>query len=138
MDAFASAADYRLLYDTDMADERLDALLLKASRKIARQLEDAGIAVDEDDEEYMAVLSDVCIDVTHRAVGTDADVPFGANQFGETTGSVTWNFSLANPYGDMFLTAENRRDLGLNKSRGRMLHPACGRREPWFPTDETQ
>lgn len=139
MEPFASAADYRALYDTDMTDERLQALLDMATRKIAKQVTDAGIDIEDADEDYQALLSDVCIDVVHRATGTGMDnVPFGATQFGETTGSVTWNYSMANPYGDLFLSRENKRDLGIGKSRGRMLQPACGRREQsWCPTDTT-
>ena len=123
MEAFASIQNYKAIYDTSVTDTRLTALLLKATRKIAAQLDSAGIDYETADEDYKALLADVCIDVVHRSIGdgSEVDVPYGAKQFGETTGSVTWNFSLANPYGDMFLTAENKRDLGISKTRGRCI-----------------
>ncbi len=133
MEAFADSAAYTAIYDTDMDAARLDALLAKASRLIAANLTESGVdyaARIEDEDGYRCLLADVCVDVVHRSIGeggaTSAAIPYGASQFGETTGSVSWNFSLSNPYGDMFLSSANKAMLGIGRSRGRMLHPETG------------
>ena len=129
MEAFATSSDYMAYYDVDIEPSRLDALLMKASRLIAAQLTASGIEWAkraEDDCCYAGLLADVACDVVHRSIGEGgkADIPYGASQFGETTGSVSWQFSMSNPYGDMFLSAANKAVLGIGRSRGRMLHPA--------------
>ena len=129
MEAFATSSDYMAYYDVDIEPSRLDALLMKASRLIAAQLTASGIEWAKrakDDCCYAGLLADVACDVVHRSIGEGgkADIPYGASQFGETTGSVSWQFSMSNPYGDMFLSAANKAVLGIGRSRGRMLHPA--------------
>lgn len=127
MESFATVEDYLAYYDADVEPQRLNALLLKASRLIASQLDASGVDWRSKLEDccYMGLLSDVACDVVHRSIGEGgkADIPFGASQFGETTGSVSWNFSMSNPYGDMFLSSANKAMLGIGRSRGRMLVP---------------
>lgn len=128
MEAFATSSDYLAYYDVEIEPSRLDALLMKASRLIAAQLTASGVEWEDKaagDCCYAGLLADVACDVVHRSIGEGgrADIPYGASQFGETTGSVSWNFSMSNPYGDMFLSSANKAMLGIGRSRGRMLHP---------------
>lgn len=119
--AFATTARYRAMYDTAETDERLQALLDKASRTIAAQLSPCGIVPEERGVSYVELLADITCDMVRRSLGSDADVPFGASQFGETTGSVSWNFSMSNPYGDMFLTANEKKMLGIGRGKARSI-----------------
>lgn len=128
MTAFTTPADYRAMYDTDATDERLTALIAKASRMIAAQLRPCGIVAEERGIDYIGLLSDITCDVVHRSLGDEGaeNIPYGASQFGETTGSVSWNFSMSNPYGDMFLTANEKKMLGIGRSAARSI-PAGNR-----------
>jgi hypothetical protein len=67
--SFAIAADYRAIYDTDVDDGRLSALLDRASRDVAAELRQAGIAYDDPSEEFADDLSDVVCSMVHRAIG---------------------------------------------------------------------
>ena len=126
MEAFAKAADYKALHDTDLSDARLGALLGRASRDIAAELRASGIDYSEPNDDFAADLADVAISMVHRAIGEDsagADIPFGANQFSETAGSYSASATLANPYGDMFMTKAERRKLGIGRARAGFSFP---------------
>lgn len=129
MAAFAEADDYRALHDTVEDDERLDALLARASRDMASELRNAGIGFDEPDADFAADLADVAIAMVHRALGDDVDgegaldIPFGASQFSRGAGSYTASATLANPYGDLFMTEAERRKLGIGLPRACVVSP---------------
>ena len=124
--SFATAEDYRALYDSDESDARLQALLDRASRDIASELRSAGIGYDEPDGDFAADLSDVAISMVRRALpdaGGAIDVPFGASQASETAGAYSQSVTLANPYGDLFITKAERRRLGLGAARAGFSPP---------------
>lgn len=123
---FAEPVDYRTLYDTEIGDARLQELLDRASRDIASELRAAGIAYDDPDDDYEADLRDVACAMVRRAIGADStgcDIPFGASQFSQTGGPYTTSATLANPYGDMFMTKSERRKLGLCRARAGFSMP---------------
>lgn len=124
--SFATAAGYRAMYDTDTDGGRLQALLDRASRDIAAELRAAGIAYDDPGEDFAADLSDVACSMVRRALGEDAaeiDIPFGASQVSQTGGPYTASATLANPYGDMFMTKAERRKLGIGRARAGFSPP---------------
>lgn len=126
MQPFATVADYRATYDTDASDERLAAFLARASRRIAVELVTSGIDISSADEVYEGLLSDVAISMTHRAigdVGLGADVPFGATELSETNDFANASVKFANPYGDFFLTSDEREALGLGAGRAVVISP---------------
>jgi hypothetical protein len=127
---FATAEQYRAVYDTKAADERLDAFLAKASRRMAAAMDAEGVGYDEPTEDFAAVLSDVCCDVTHRALGEDGatgtTLPFGATQYSQGAGDYTESYTLSNPYGDMFLTKAERELLGLGRQVVGSVTPLVG------------
>lgn len=126
---FATYDAYVALYDTTETAERVDALLARASRDIASELRVAGIACDEPSEDFAADLSDVACAMVHRALGEDAGeddgppIPFGASQFSQGAGGYTRSATLANPYGDLFMTEAERRKLGMGLPRAAVLSP---------------
>lgn len=126
MEAFATVADYRAKYDSDLDDSRILVWLEDASNHIRAELDASGIVRCDRGADYDDALMCVCRDMVHRAIGDESNIPFGASQFSETTGSISDSFTLANPYGDLFMTRAERRRLGLAAGAGRMLHPQIG------------
>ena len=115
--AFADVDDYRAVYDSRTDDFRLQKLLDKASRRIRRACEAAGVSCDDPDADFEADLADVCIDMVHRVDGDpdtgDVEVPYGATQFSIGADGFSQSFSMGNPYGDLFLTKAEREMLGI-------------------------
>ena len=121
--SFATADAYRALHDTDLADARLQALLDRASRDVAAELRAAGVDYSEPGEELAADLADVCISLVRRAVGDGADLPFGASSASQAAAGFSASVTLANPYGDLFMTRAERRKLGLGRARAGWAGP---------------
>ena len=126
MEPFAGPVDYRAVYDADVSDARLQALLGRASRDIAAELRQSGIDYAEPDAGFAADLADVAISMVHRAIGEDSggcDIPYGATQFSESGGAYSASATLANPYGDLFMTKAERRKLGIGRARAGFCSP---------------
>lgn len=112
--AYAEAADYTALYDTDMSDERLDAWLEKASTWLDGQM---GDRLDADDDRQAAALAVVCIDMVHRCdAGPVAGL--GVNSYSQGANGFQESYSFANATGDFYLTKQERKMLGLGTSIG--------------------
>lgn len=103
--AYASAEDYWSVYDASATDERLDAFLDMASRRMDAALAQRGASVpDTRSDELSAALRDVCISMVHRVLGdSDAawDIPDGVSQYSQSQGGFSESFTLATPYTDM-------------------------------------
>lgn len=129
MEPFANAEAYRALYDTSQDDARLAALLGRASRDMASELRSAGVDFSQPNADFAADLADVACAMVHRALGDDgADdddmlIPFGASQFSRGAGSYTASATLANPYGDLFMTEAERRKLGIGLPKAEVVSP---------------
>lgn len=131
MEAFATVADYRSAYRTSEPDERVEAMLDKASRKIRAAMRADGLSWEDPDEELSGSLSDVCCDMTHRALGDDmpagdAQLPFGVTRAGMQTGPYMRDYSFGNPYGDLFLTKAEREQLGIGVAAIGSIAPRIG------------
>lgn len=123
--SFATVADYRDLYDSDESDVRLQALLDRASRDIASELRAAGVAYEDPDEDFAADLADVAIAMVRRSLpdGGDIEIPYGSSQVSQTGGPYAFSATLANPYGDMFITKAERSKLGIGRARAGFSPP---------------
>lgn len=128
-DAFATAEQYRQKYATPIDDSTLEVWLADASRAIRGEL---GVSFDYDgvSEDFAFTLMCVCRDVAHRAIGDDDEVdfaiPFGATQVNMSGGSYSRGFSFGNPYDDLFLTASEKRQLGIGVDRACTISPYGG------------
>lgn len=132
MEPFATVDDYGRRYVLPEDVDALEEALLDATDIIRTEMAAAGIACDEPDESLARTLMRVCRDMVHRAVG-DADeggdappIPFGASQFSQGAGSYTQSATLANPYGDLFMTEAERRSLGIGLPRACVVSPYGG------------
>ena len=131
--AFATTAEYRAKYDTDMPDEALAVWLDDASDIMAGEMDAAGVDYSNPDETFEARLCRVCRDMVRRAIGDGSNaalgVPFGAKQASMTAGGYSEQFTIDNPFGDLYLRAAERRALGIAASGFGISVPSFGNAE---------
>lgn len=126
MDAFATVEEYRARYpDDDTDDGVLESVLLEATDLISAEMDEHDIDYSDPSESFTYRLMRICRTVAHRAIGSTSnpDVPFGAMEFSETNDFVNAATKFANPYGDLFLTEQERRSLGIGAARACVLSP---------------
>lgn len=126
--SFATVDDFRRLYDSAESDARLQALLDRASRDIASELRASGVTYDASDDDFAADLADVACAMVKRTLPDDADeidtpIPYGSSQVSQTGGPYAFSATLANPYGDMFITKAEKRKLGIGRARAGFSPP---------------
>lgn len=130
MAAFATADQYRDKYETELDDEALDEWLADASDMMRGEMDASGVSYAEPGESFAETLMRVCRDVAHRAIGDDADdelaIPYGVTQMNMSGGSYSRGYSFGNPYDDLFLTASEKRRLGIGLERACVLSPYGG------------
>lgn len=102
--------------------ERCDALLARASRRLRRAFAQAGRDIDaEIAAGWMPedVPRDVVIDMVRRALrtadGSDDGIPVKSIQ--QSWGPFQQSVTPLNPNGDLYLSRDNRRELGLPLQR---------------------
>lgn len=128
MEPFASVTDYISRYPADAADFDQDSLLqclMDATDVICAELDASNVDYQDPSESFTARLRRVCRTMAHRAIASSItpEIPFGATQFSQTAGSYTHSSTLANPYGDLFLTKQERRSLGIGAARAVVISP---------------
>ena len=119
--AFATKEQYAAIYGTSTTD----AALQKATRLMIAKMNPYGIDWQNPDELFSGILSDVCCSVTHRADESvaNAEIPFGASQFSQSASPYSVSATLANPYGDMFLTKAEKEQLGIGGTMAMYSYP---------------
>lgn len=131
--AFATTAEYRAKYDTDMPDEALAVWLDDASDIMAGEMDAAGVDYSNPDETFEARLCRVCRDMVRRAIGDGSQatlgIPFGAKQASMTAGSYSEQFTIDNPFGDLYMKAAERRALGMGGGGFSVSVPSYGNAE---------
>lgn len=128
MGAFAEPSDLEARWRPLSASERARAevLLSDASGIIEAELSEAGRSADGADDALAASLRAVCCSMVRRVMANDVDGDY--TQASVTAGSFSQQYTFANPAGDMYLTAQERRLLGIPKRRMRLgfLGPFSG------------
>ncbi|MEE8739041.1 MAG: Gp19/Gp15/Gp42 family protein [Bifidobacterium sp.] len=117
-DSFATAKDlstrWRNLTDTEIATA--EVLLADASDKIRNRVSQAG-----DDAWRTAnarTLTRICCSMVKRSMQqSSTGMPEGVSQSSTTTGPFTDGYTWSNPDGNLYLTAEELRDLGISEGR---------------------
>lgn len=74
---------------------------------------DAYVTVDATDEHCLARLRLVSCAMVNRALHAAESDAYGVSQSTMTAGPYTQNVSFANPSGDLYLTATEKRTLGI-------------------------
>lgn len=112
MEVYATAEDYRAMHPGDtLTDERLNLLLETASVQLRREFARRGESLENADDDLKFDLKAVCIAMVHRSVVAEETGPY--SQMSQTAGPYTASATLANPNGDMYLTSNERKRLGL-------------------------
>ena len=119
MEPYASVEEYEARYGIVADEQALEECLEDATALIASYVEAAGVDVDAMGEDYPDRLMRVCRQVAHRSIdgGDGGAVPFGVSQASQSAGGYSLSYSFSNPHGDIFLTASERRMLGLGGFR---------------------
>ncbi len=120
MEAFATVADlearYRKLEDGER--ERAAALMEDATAMLTAEHRRVGVPIDSEDELQAVNLKIACCSMVKRvlASGVLGDV----SNHSVTAGPYNEQVTYANPTGNMYLTKEERRILGLPVRRQRI------------------
>ena len=118
--------------DSTLDENQVGALLTDASAILLTLL---GSRYDEDDELQAANLATVCCNMVSRALATAAgSVPFGVTQHSMTASSFNEQFTYSNPTGDLYLTALEKKLLGIGAARVYTLEPTI---QPNFTMSST-
>jgi hypothetical protein len=129
VEPFATVEDYDARHAAPL-DEGLRGVastrLADASAKVAAELELAGIDWRRRmgaNDVFRATLTSVTCAMVERSL---AAVLPGVKSRQQSAGPYSFTDSFANPTGDLYLLASERRDLGIGRSRLGMFHPHVG------------
>lgn len=111
MTPFATVEDYEARYGEVEDEARVTALLQDATNIIASQ---PGFAMRED-ETWMGVLETVTCAMVHRSMMSGAYA--GLSNVSQGAGGYTASVAVYNPGGDLYLTRNERRALGIGGGR---------------------
>lgn len=130
--SWATVEQYEARYGAAVDVDTLQECLDDATAQINSQLTAAGIDYSEPSADYARLLMMVCRQMAHRAMGaTESALPFGATQASQTAGPYTQSFSFGNPYGDLYITASEKRMLGIGKPYIGSVPTAVAPRRVW-------
>lgn len=120
MEAFATVKDLEARFRTlkEGEEERATALLLDASVMLATEFERVGESIDAKSELQRENLKRICCAMVKRVMSSGHDEDL--SQTSMTAGSYTQQFTFANPTGDMYLTKNERKTLGLPMRKQRI------------------
>lgn len=109
--AYATLADYEARYGAvDEGAEEVVATLLEDASTI---LDELVPTIDVSDAHQRKLLRIVARDMVGRALDTGG-APTGVDQMSYTMGPFAQSVHVTNPHGDMYLTANERRLLGIS------------------------
>ena len=122
MTPFATVEDYEARYGEVEDEARVFALLQDATNIIASQ---PGFAM-RDDETWYGVLETVTCAMVHRSMMSGAYA--GLSNVSQGAGGYTASVAVYNPGGDLYLTRNEKRALGIGGARiGSVAPRICGR-----------
>lgn len=122
MVAFATVDDLEARWRplSSAEQERAEVLLDDAAVYLS-----ALVTVDDSDQEQADVLKVVSCSMVQRVMSSDVDT-FGVSQASMTAGSYTQSMTFANPSGDFYLTAMEKKLLGIASSKLGTIRPKVG------------
>ena len=119
MTPFATVADYEARYGEVEDEARVTALLQDATNIIASQ---PGFCDKNRDETWWGVLETVACAMVHRSMMAGSYA--GLSSVSQGAGGYTASVGVYNPGGDMFLTRNEKRALGIGGARIGSVAPA--------------
>ena len=119
MTPFATVADYEARYGKVDDEERISKLLQDATNIIASQ---PGFCDKDRDDTWWGVLETVTCAVVHRSMMAGSYA--GLSSVSQGAGGYTASVGVYNPGGDMFLTRNEKKALGIGGARIGSVAPA--------------
>lgn len=119
MTPFATVADYEARYGKVDDEERISKLLQDATNIIASQ---PGFCDKNRDDTWWGVLETVTCAVLHRSLSSGTYAGF--SNVSQGAGGYTESVAIYNPGGDMFLTRNEKKALGIGGARIGSVAPA--------------
>lgn len=121
--AYATFEDLQARSPELLDETRAQALLDDASAMIYSLASSVGVAFDASDEQAAALLRKACCASVLRALSScGASVSSST----ETVGPFSQTYSYANPSGDLYLTASEKKELGISRQVVGSLRPVIG------------
>lgn len=118
MNPFATVSDltdgWRAL--TEDEQSRASSLLVRASAMIASELDRAGVTWPPTTEPLMTNLVTVTCNVVRRAMSMPTDYQ-PVSQYTQSAVGYSETMAYANPNGDMYLTSQEKKSLGIGRQR---------------------
>ena len=112
MTPFATVEDYEARYGEVEDEARVSALLQDATNIIASQ---PGFSTDGRDDTWWGVLETVACAMVHRSMMSGSYA--GLSNVSQGAGGYTASVSVYNPGGDLYLTRNEKRALGIGGAR---------------------
>ena len=112
MTPFATVADYEARYGEVEDEARVTALLQDATNIIASQ---PGFCDKNRDETWWGVLETVACAMVHRSLMSGAYA--GLSNVSQGAGGYTASVAVYNPGGDLYLTRNEKKALGIGGAR---------------------
>ena len=131
MEPFATLDDLNARRASDLTGRAASvatAKLADATAKLAAELDDAGVPwrarVSLGAEPFVSNLRAVCCAMVERAI--EQPLPLGLKSQQGTAGPYSFTSTSANPGGDVYILASERRTLGIGQARVRFVRPMRG------------
>ena len=124
MTPFATVEDYEARYGEVEDEARVSALLQDATNIIASQ---PGFCDKNRDDTWWGVLETVTCAMVHRSMMSGAYA--GLSNVSQGAGGYTASVAVYNPGGDLYLTRNERRALGIGGARIGSVAPAI---DGWY------
>lgn len=131
MEPLATLADYEARHGPAEDPERVSALLGDATAYILAQ----GARPDPSDEVVAVNLARVCCSVAARALSAGGYA--GLESVSQGADGYTASVKVYNPGGDLYLTREERRSLGIGGCSVGAVEPEIGRGRRWCRPSRT-
>ena len=119
MTPFATVEDYEARYGKVDDEERISKLLQDATNIVASQ---PGFCDKDRDDTWWGVLETVTCAVVHRSLSSGTYAGF--SNVSQGAGGYTESVAIYNPGGDMFLTRNEKKALGIGGGRIGFAAPA--------------
>ena len=128
--AFATVEDLVARWRPLGADEAtMAATLLDDAGLMLRQY----VSVDADNEQQLDALKVVSCNMVKRAMVASSSSAFGVDQTSASMGPFSQTMHFSNPSGDLYISASEKRLLGIGGSQINTVYPA--RIEDWYGSD---
>ena len=124
MTPFATVEDYEARYGKVDDEERVTALLQDATNIIASQ---PGFCDKNRDETWWGVLETVTCAMVHRSMMAGSYA--GLSNVSQGAGGYTASVAVYNPGGDLYLTRNEKKALGIGGARIGSVAPAI---DGWY------